>query len=559
MFLSQLFQGDAILEAVANNEARISRQENNLFDPVHRIQTALLIRDPNALPQFGADGDYGNETAGAVSRFKIEELGVPPGEVIDDVGPRTVSRLDEIAFNAQDHPEQQVAFTPKVIVKLADDLARQLPYTDNLQDFFPPDLRALWDSIVPGLTLTLNRGLPTVDPEAVQAWLTTNEETNGSPSTNLLGFFVIPVAAEMAETVAAAVQALPFVEQAYVEQSVKLATVVADDPLIVGQGYLGVAPFGVDAPHVWNLPFADGSQVRFVDVEFGWQLTHEDLVDTNGVNRIPILPSGTFSAVSGDIDHGTAVLGIVMATDNTKGILGLAPNVQAAVAPIPLPAGTQAVSAALAVVGSAPDIGAGSVVLIPAQDGQNRPVETDLFTRHAILELTRKGITVVEAAGNGPGNGVNLDTFSDIFFGTIFDRNSGAFFDSGATMVAAGTSVHPHARAHFPVESSNFGNRIDCFAWGENILTTSSLLDPVSNQPYTATFGGTSGASAIVGGVVVVLQNIRRSVIGDFLLPSQIRDLLRDRNLNTRPVTADDDLIRVMPNLATLEPAARAL
>lgn len=555
MFLSELFRSDPILEAVARNEMRISRQENNLPEPVRRIQTALLLRDPDCLPQFGADGDYGNETASAVVRFKIEELGVPAGEVIDDVGPRTVWRLDEIAFNAQPRPEQPLHFSPKVIVKLTDDVALQLPYENNLQEFFPADLRGLWDNIVPGLPLSLNKALPDVDPEEIQAWLTANEQENGTSSQNLLTFFTIPVPPDAADAIAAAVGSLPFVEHAYVEQETTLPAVTADDPLIVGQGYAGAAPVGVDAFHAWNLPFADGSQVRFIDVEFGWQLTHEDLIDANGVNRIQVLPSGTISSLTNHIVHGTGVLGIVMATDNTKGMLGLAPNVRASVAPVLTPAGTLAVAATLAAIGTTPDIEKGSVVLIEQQDAQHRPVETDLFVRHAILELTRKGVTVVEAAGNGFGNGVNLDTFSDIFFGTIFDRNSGAFFDSGAVMVAAGTSQHPHARAHFAVESSNFGNRIDCYAWGQNILTASSLLDPVSNQPYTSTFGGTSGASAIVAGVAVVLQNIRRSVIGDFLSPAQLRDLLRDRNLNTRPAAADEGLIGVMPNLALLEPA----
>jgi hypothetical protein len=32
-----------------------------------------------------------------VVRFKTVELGVPPEEIVDDVGPRTVGRLDQIA------------------------------------------------------------------------------------------------------------------------------------------------------------------------------------------------------------------------------------------------------------------------------------------------------------------------------------------------------------------------------------------------------------------------------------------------------------------------------
>jgi hypothetical protein len=52
------------------------------------------VWDPGCLPDGGADGIYQDETAAAVVRSKIELIGVPPGEVIDDVGPRTVTTLD---------------------------------------------------------------------------------------------------------------------------------------------------------------------------------------------------------------------------------------------------------------------------------------------------------------------------------------------------------------------------------------------------------------------------------------------------------------------------------
>ncbi|MFF4605046.1 S8 family serine peptidase [Streptomyces sp. NPDC001339] len=568
MFLSQLFQGEPVLEAVARNETRINRQLHNDFSPVNRLQSALLIWDPDSLPQFGADGDYGNETAAAVARFKREVLLVPAAEVIDDVGPRTVWRLDENAYGAEEHPQEP--FTPQVIVKLGDEAAAEIPYEDEAQEFLPSQDRAAWDGVAmafPDFHLALNRGLPGVDPEAVRQWLSRNEEVHGTPSQPLLSFYVIPLPAGSAEQVATAVDALPFVEHAYVEQEVVPPEVVADDPLIVGQGYVSAAPIGVDGLHTWALPFTDGSQVpRFVDLEWGWQLTHEDLVDTDGVNRVRILPSGRVAREPGLINHGTNVLGIVMATDNRKGMLGLAPNVRTSVAPVETPTGMDQVAVALAVIGTVPGIEPGSIVLLELQDVQNRPLETDLFIQLAIQELTRKGITVVEAAGNGFGDGVNLDTFvapGHLFdSGRIFDRNdtTGAFFDSGAVMVAAATSTHPHSRMRFPDnQSSNHGNRVDCYAWGQNILTTSSLLDPATNQPYRTNFGGTSGASAIIAGVAVVLQNIRRSVVGDFLTPAQLRALLSDRSLNTHSAAADDFRIGVMPDLARLEPAVRAL
>jgi peptidoglycan hydrolase-like protein with peptidoglycan-binding domain len=100
---SQLFAQDQLLQDIADdvNGVRISRSANSRGPSVGRVQQALLIWDPAALPQHGADEDYGNETAQAVRRFKVEELGVPAAEVIDDVGPRTVQRLDEMALASE--------------------------------------------------------------------------------------------------------------------------------------------------------------------------------------------------------------------------------------------------------------------------------------------------------------------------------------------------------------------------------------------------------------------------------------------------------------------------
>jgi hypothetical protein len=96
---SPLFSGDEVLQRIADDVGgeRISRTQNSVGPPVTKVQQALLMWRPDVLPESGADGEYGSETAAAVVRFKVEELGVPEFQVIPDVGPRTVIRLDEIA------------------------------------------------------------------------------------------------------------------------------------------------------------------------------------------------------------------------------------------------------------------------------------------------------------------------------------------------------------------------------------------------------------------------------------------------------------------------------
>jgi hypothetical protein len=103
MLKSALFSADQLLQDIADDVGgvRISKHENASAPSVLRVQQALLIRDPGCLPVSGADGAFGNESAAAVHRFKVDELGVPEAQVIDDVGPLTVQRLDEIASESE--------------------------------------------------------------------------------------------------------------------------------------------------------------------------------------------------------------------------------------------------------------------------------------------------------------------------------------------------------------------------------------------------------------------------------------------------------------------------
>ncbi len=99
MLTSTLFANDPLLEQIAidANGQRISTTQNRHDPAVRKVQQALLLWAPNCLPQFGADGDYGAESAEAVRRFKVEVIGVQ-GQVFNDVGPQTVLWLDSIAL-----------------------------------------------------------------------------------------------------------------------------------------------------------------------------------------------------------------------------------------------------------------------------------------------------------------------------------------------------------------------------------------------------------------------------------------------------------------------------
>jgi len=116
--------------------------------------------------------------------------------------------------------------------------------------------------------------------------------------------------------------------------------------------------------------------------------------------------------------------------------------------------------------------------------------------------------------------------------------------------------------ANIKTRGSNFGTRIDCYAWGENVTTTYSDWNPGSNSyttdSYTSGFSGTSSAAAIVAGAALSVQAMAQAALGFRFSPAQLRAILRDRTAGVPgrlANTASDDLIGVMPNLAYISQA----
>ena len=332
----------------------------------------------------------------------------------------------------------------------------------------------------------------------------------------------------------------PNVETAYVEAGPTPPPQVSpgDDPRSPNQGYLDAAPGGVDARWAWSQ--VDGAGVGFVDMERGWTLNHEDLAAAN---------ISVISGINQDFHgHGTAVLGEVIAVDNATGGIGLSPNSAARVVSQWRSPGVY--NTAEAILSAASVMSAGDVLLLEAQTSYPTaagfvPVEVEPAVFDAIQFATSQGIVVVEAGANGS---VDLDAFQDMSGRQILNRNSPDFRDSGAILVGAASSAAPHARLGF----SNFGSRVDCFAWGENIDTAGDGWMGTNVAEYTTSFGGTSGASPIVTGAALLLQSVRVLAAEAPLTPAEVRQRLSDPTLNTASANPTSDRIGVMPNLRAL-------
>ncbi len=342
---------------------------------------------------------------------------------------------------------------------------------------------------------------------------------------------------------------LPGIDHAYRERTVSDPQAVddSDDPYATLQDYLDPAPVGIDARWAWTQPNGTGAGTGVVDLEQGWFLSHEDYV----VHAPPLIYGdnrdgvGTYKG-----NHGTAVLGEIAAEDNTVGVVGIAPHLGSVRATSHYDAATNtALHVADAIVAALPTMPVGDVLLLEVQRGGGTPTETDAADFDAIRLAVALGVIVVEAAGNGSND---LDTLTDGGGTQFLNRGSASFRDSGAIMVGAANAALPHNRAGF----SNFGSRIDCYAWGNSVATCGyGDLDDGGgddNLTYTATFGGTSSASPIVTGAALVLQGMYEATSGSRLSPTQMRALLSDPATGTPQGGGVAGAIGVMPDLRAI-------
>ena len=218
--------------------------------------------------------------------------------------------------------------------------------------------------------------------------------------------------------------------------------------------------------------------------------------------------------------HGTAVLGEVVGRDNGKGVVGIAPDVErvftSSIGRLPV---------ADALDAAAERLRPGDVLLIELQGGGPRgrflPVEYWDDNFDAIQAATRRGVVVIEAAGNG---GENLD------HKTYKGKLSRAGRDSGAIMVGAGGPARDGYVDRARLDFSNYGTRVDVQGWGRKVATLDygdlQRCDDGGDRHYTGEFSGTSSASPIVAGAAVLVESWAKQTRGVPLAPAVVRDLL---------------------------------
>jgi serine protease len=262
-----------------------------------------------------------------------------------------------------------------------------------------------------------------------------------------------------------------------------------------------------------------GAGVRIVDIEYSWNLIHEDLpfdetkpgykplfLDLRRVDRNP----------RDQGNHGAASLGILVALDNDYGVTGMCPDADIGlVNPNDATTGTYNLAAAIREAANALAPNSGDIILIeqqwpgPSPAIPELPVEWDPSVFEAIQYATARGLIVIEPAGNG---GANLDA-GGVPLNGLLRRNPNR--DSGAIMVGAGYPPIPGVVNASRIPQSNYGSRLDVQGFGLYVATVGygdhwgqpgRRGDPTWR--YTSRFGGTSAAAATVAGVAAVIQGV---------------------------------------------------
>jgi serine protease len=326
-------------------------------------------------------------------------------------------------------------------------------------------------------------------------------------------------------------------------------------------------PAGMDVNYAHAIGDAGkGLGVKVIDVEGWWGGWHEDFVNAFVIKQPPKTWKGCYGDTDAikarfleDYDHGTGVMGIVIADDiNGIGIKGISPRVQWGGVSIygeGKPDGCpDAENVANAISVASGYLSEGDVMIVelqpcnsPVQAGPGNGNGTNIGTglpwscvpaEHysavvfaAISSATANGRILVNTAGNS-----DIDLDSPGFNGR-FTPGHANFQDAGAIIVGARQTNGT------PSSFSNYGERIDVSAWGSDIWSTVVTCSPTAvannwcaNYPtptfpeyqiYTKIFGGTSGAAPMVAGAIASLQGLQKARGGKPLTASVLRQMVK--------------------------------
>ncbi len=251
-------------------------------------------------------------------------------------------------------------------------------------------------------------------------------------------------------------------------------------------------------------------------------IDHEDLVGQVTVEVgqtifVPIL--GQSQTI--DPEHGTAILGILVAADNGFGITGLLPEAKA----IFFPAVTANVGGRLAsaIISAGQKLTDADVLCIPLAYTAGYTLANDTFYSQLLNVVGESGIATIIPAGNGGFKVTTPSSNSVIVVGAAWPGRQVPFATGTLTSANANGINLVSSSNLFPGDTycrwrqSNWSDHvgpggIDVSGWGTGICTLGrgtlfNNLPATRTKNYQQLFGGTSGACAMIAGLVGAMNS----------------------------------------------------
>jgi hypothetical protein len=280
------------------------------------------------------------------------------------------------------------------------------------------------------------------------------------------------------------------------------------------QKYWGPNP-GIDIAYAWSLGLR-GEGLAVADLEHSWgrldhaaKNVHEDLHNQ-------LIAYGRPWRTDEYEDHGTAVMGLLLAAENGYGINGAVPKARGHVYSI-------VHGDAAALQGAITNSKKGDIILLEMQRGPGSGGGSPPGVIKSLWDLIKKasdaGIVVVETAGNGA---TDLDNSTDATITGYRARG-----DAGSIVLGAGSPDTRHDRLSF----STFGKCcVHVQGWGSGVFTLGygayQRYGGDKNQEYMSGFSGTSSAGPVVTAAVALIQSYAKEKMNTLLTGKQIRELL---------------------------------
>ena len=338
------------------------------------------------------------------------------------------------------------------------------------------------------------------------------------------------------------------VKKVYPAQKSSVSGIIDVPDLTGHQGYLypESTHSGLNAEAAWTAGIT-GQNVRVLDMEYSWNYDHEDLSLTSALQACDL--TATDDECLKAIAHGTCVAGIIGSLHNGHGTDGFSPDADLGLRFIlHVDHVDSAILQMLDGDESDGEMYPGTIMLIEIQTaGLLNPsscsadpygcVPTSIIplNHDAIEYAIASDITVIEGGGNG-----SVDLGNPANYGTVYTNISTN--DSGSIIVGASLGASKEIASF-----SNWGSRVDVFAWGAGVATTSfpsslpldwyGTTSPIppndeTNIHYTDNFGGTSAATAMIAGAASLVQSYAKQELVNvetrYIMPLKMREILAD-------------------------------